>query len=271
MLCPYCSSDIKESSSVKQCPACKTFYHLECWEKNKGCSSRNCRENPLYNENVIDVGNIPVSEVKKMLKEKKDFTENNTQFTNKLNDDIGDSEKPENEFENEFRLKYNYRAKLAFRRKILIFSSLFFFLIVLLFAGYFGFKKLNAYLNSEEYKITLFVNNWKKSWETKDIFKFKEFLDKEYQYIEKDSKPVSYDERVKKIAATFDSYKFINLKFTDIRITLDSSSASYANVAFNQEYISDKKKESGKKRLRLYRSSDEGNKWKIFREYYDPE
>lgn len=271
MLCPYCSSDIKGSSSIKQCPVCKTMHHLECWEYNKGCAVSDCPENHQKHHNSVDIGNVPFSRIKEMLKGKNETGKSGKTSDKTLRIDDEFTESPEIRFENEFRGRYNERAKLAFRRKILMFSSLFFFFSVLVLAGYFGITKLYTYFNSEEYKITLFVNNWKKSWETKDIFKFKEFLDEEYQYIESDSKPVSYDERVKKIAATFDNYKFIKLKFTDIRITFDSLSATYANVTFTQEYKSDKKEETGKKRLRLYRGSDGGNKWKIFREYYDPE
>ncbi|MCX6160190.1 MAG: hypothetical protein NTV87_02470 [Ignavibacteriae bacterium] len=113
-----------------------------------------------------------------------------------------------------------------------------------------------------------------------DIFKYKALLDKDYLYYDKDNHAVTQEERIKRIAYTFENYKFIKIHVSNIRITIDTasqkSSAQYANVIFDQSYVSDKKEESGKKTLRLYRGEETIWKWKktiwkwkIYREYFE--
>ena len=76
-------------------------------------------------------------------------------------------------------------------------------------------------------------------------------------------------ERMKRINYTFENYKFIKIYISDIKVIHDSASSGYTNVTFEQSYISDVVKESGKKTLRLYKGIETGNKWKIFREYFE--
>ena len=68
---------------------------------------------------------------------------------------------------------------------------------------------------------------------------------------------------------SFDNYKNIKIHISGIKINYDSTDANYANVIFKQSYVSDKKEESGKKTLRLYKGVETDNNWKIFREYFE--
>lgn len=193
----------------------------------------------------------------------------NSQFCNFCGYDLKNKLNPKEEFENEFRRRY--KEKSSFNRKRAIITSLSVALIIIsvIASSVVILIKTNNYLNSENYRIKSFIEEWRDSWENKDITKYKSFLDKDYLYIDKDGKRYNLSERVKRINYTFENYKRIKIKISNIKITPDSTSANYFNVTFQQNYVSDAVEESGRKTLRLFRSTDSDNKWKIFREYFE--
>jgi hypothetical protein len=156
------------------------------------------------------------------------------------------------------------------KRRLILYSSIGIIALLLILSAIFSYIRLNTYYQSEEYKVDLFLKEWVNAWESKDIFKYRELLDKDYQYIEKNGKPIGYDERVKRITKSYETYKYITVKIRDVRIEKsDSTGSKYLNVKFNQTYIADKKEEKGVKTLRLFRSEDTNNQWKVFREYFE--
>ena len=40
--CLYCQSDCFQNEACTSCPACKSLYHRECWEENRGCALFGC-------------------------------------------------------------------------------------------------------------------------------------------------------------------------------------------------------------------------------------
>lgn len=172
-------------------------------------------------------------------------------------------------FEEEFRSRYRQTVKAKRKSYLITFSSMLILSLLLFISLYFGITKLNDYLNSEDYKIKSFLKDWENSWEGKDITKYKDLLDKDYIYYDRDGKAVKLDERIKRMQSSFETNKKINLRITNIKISYDSTSPNYANVIFKQIYTSDKKEETGTKTLRLYKGYENGNKWKIFREYFE--
>ena len=40
--CPYCQTAVQAGSDYVTCPACKTPYHADCWQENRGCAVRGC-------------------------------------------------------------------------------------------------------------------------------------------------------------------------------------------------------------------------------------
>jgi hypothetical protein len=139
----------------------------------------------------------------------------------------------------------------------------------MLVSVYFAFTKYVDYYNSEERKIKSLLRDWESTWEGKDINKYKELLDKDYIYYDKDGKAIKLDDKIKRMQWTFDNYKKIKLQISNIKINIDSTASNYANVSFKQIYTSDKKEETGVKTLRLFKGEETGGKWKIFREYFE--
>lgn len=45
-LCPICQTAIGPNQATADCPDCKSHYHLECWEHNKGCAVYGCPQVP---------------------------------------------------------------------------------------------------------------------------------------------------------------------------------------------------------------------------------
>ena len=45
--CPYCRASFRSLCTVVQCPACDTFYHIECWSLALGCSVFGCQGHNL--------------------------------------------------------------------------------------------------------------------------------------------------------------------------------------------------------------------------------
>lgn len=281
MNCPYCQTNIKENADKIVCPCCHTPHHKECWEENKGCTTYGCENNPLTKSKSVDVGNRTLEDIKQMLVQDnknvkmiecpncKKQIEEGSSFCKYcgVSTDIksGDKEK----FEAEFQRRYKSAIKFK-RRKLIITLTSLSILVILLFASlYFGFKKYVDYYNSEDYQIKSLLKEWESSWEGKDILKYKALLDKDYIYYDKDGKPIRLEDKIKRMQWTFENYKKIRLKISNIKIDIDSTDANYANVAFKQIYTSDKKEETGMKTLRLCKSGESGFKWKIFREYFE--
>jgi hypothetical protein len=279
--CPYCQTNIKENADKIICSACHTPHHKECWEENKGCTTYGCVNNPNTKAKSIDVGNQTVENIQQILvQEKQDVKTMECPNCKKQIEEgsvfckycgVSTSNKPGNKekFEEEFQKRYKDSVKIKRKRFIVTLTSLSILSILLVFSLYFGITKLNKYLNSEEYKIKTVLSEWENCWEGKNINKYKELLDKDYIYYDKDGKTIRSEDKIKKMQWAFENYKKINLKISNIVINIDSTSPNYANVSFRQIYTSDKKEEIGAKTLRLFKSEETGNKWKIFREYFE--
>ena len=173
------------------------------------------------------------------------------------------------QFSEEFKSRYKEKLDFRFRRRVLLFSSLGVIAALLVVSAIFTFTKLNKYFASEDYNIHLFMKSWESAWESRDIFRYRELLDKDYQYIDKGGKTVSYDERIKRVTKSFESVKTISVKVRDVKIEYDYGNKNYVNVKFNQTFTADKKEEKGIKTLRLFKSEETGNQWRVFREYYE--
>jgi hypothetical protein len=280
--CPYCQTNIKDTADKIICPDCRTPHHKECWEENKGCTTYGCKSNPnTEKKESIDIGDRTIENIQKMLV-KEEVKVNTFECPNcskqievssvfckycgaGLSGKPGDKEK----FDEEFQRRYKDAVKTKRKSFVITFTSISILALLLFVALYFGITKINNYFNSEDYKIKTVLKDWESSWEGKDIVKYRELLDKDYIYYDKDGKPVKVDDKIKRMQFTFDNYKKINLRINNIKINIDSTSPNYANVSFKQIYTSDKKEETGTKTLRLYKGEENGNKWKIFREYFE--
>jgi hypothetical protein len=279
--CPYCQTNIKESADKIICPSCHTPHHKECWEENRGCTTYGCSNNPNTNSKRIDVGNQTVENIQQMLVTEevkvntiecpncKKLIEESSLFCKYCGAGISEKSDDKEKFEEEFRRRYNESVKSKRKRFIFTMASISILALLLFVSLYFGISKYVNYHNSEEYKIKLLLSDWENSWEGKDISKYKDVMDKDYIYYDKDGKPVKLDEKIKRMQWTFDNYKKINLKISNVKVNIDSTALNYANVTFKQVYTSDKKEETGTKTLRLYKGEENGYKWKIFREYFE--
>ena len=281
MNCPYCQTNIKESADKIICSECHTSHHKECWEENKGCTTYGCKNNPLTKHKSVDVGNETIGNIERMIEAEKPEiktvecpgckkqVEEVAQFCKFCGFDLNKKADDKQNFEEEFRRRYKESIQTKRKRFAFTLSSIGVLTLLVIFSVYFGVTKLIAYYNSEEYKIKTVLNDWENSWENKDIEKYKTLLDKDYIYYDKDGKAVKFDDKIKRMQWTFDTYKKINLKIKDIKIKTESTSPEYVNVSFKQVYTSDKKEETGTKTLRMYKGEETGYKWKIFREYFE--
>ncbi|MBI5404029.1 MAG: DUF4440 domain-containing protein [Ignavibacteriae bacterium] len=281
MNCPYCQTNIKEAADKVICPDCHTPHHRECWEENRGCTTYGCSGNPQTKTKPVDIGNRTVGSIERMLVQEmhsaemtdcpncKKQIEKTSQFCKYCGTDINQKEDGKKKFEEEFRMRYRNSIKSKRKRFAVTLTSISILALLFIISAYFGISKLAAYYDSDDYKIKTFLGEWRNSWEGKDIEKYKELLDKDYIYYDKDGKPVKADDKIKRMQWTFDNYKKIKLKISNIKIIIDSVSPDYANVSFRQVYTSDKKEEAGTKTLRLYKGEENGYRWKIFREYFE--
>ncbi len=283
MVCPYCKNTVKEKSAAVACPRCFTQHHRNCWEEHNGCAVPDCYGNPDVKAVAENVGNKTIDEILHGPKVTvsvpvkgticpecgKECGPGESRCTF-CGHDFNPEKKPEpaDDFEKEFRERYREKAGFKFRLRIALFTSIGIVAVLIVSSIIFSYIKLNEYYSSEEYRIKLFVKEWKYSLESEDIFKYRDLLDKDYQYIEKSGKPVNFEERAKRIQKMFEIYKKIKVQTDDLIISKDTSSANYSNVTFNQTITLDKKEEKGKKTFRLYRDSVSA-KWKIFREYFE--
>jgi hypothetical protein len=44
--CPVCQSSLLAGEATANCPSCRTLYHAECWEENRGCAVYGCPQVP---------------------------------------------------------------------------------------------------------------------------------------------------------------------------------------------------------------------------------
>ena len=281
MNCPYCQTNIKENADIIVCSACHTPHHKECWEENKGCTTYGCINNPNTKSKSVDVGNQTLDNIRRMIKDEekavktfecpncKKQIEEGSLFCKFCGENISGKTNEKEKFEEEFQRRYKHTVRSKRRRTVIMLSSVSVLFLLMIFSVYFGISKLVSYYNSEEYKIKVLLKEWESSWENKDINKYKELLDKDYIFYDNDGRAIKTDEKIKRMQWTFDTYKTINLKLSNIRIDIDTTSVNYANVYFKQVYTADKKKETGTKTLRLYKGEESGHKWRIFREYFE--
>ena len=47
-ICGYCQTQIKNAGETILCPGCKTPYHIDCWNENKGCAVYGCNETAIH-------------------------------------------------------------------------------------------------------------------------------------------------------------------------------------------------------------------------------
>lgn len=265
--CSICKNIIKKSEEKITCSVCNSIYHKHCWDDNEGCATDDCIKNPKVKAIAENIGNKTLSEIESELnpKQKSDTAKD-------IQPQIVTTEKVEKEttgFEEEFKTRYKEKLNFRNRRKVLLYISIGMILITVLSASVFSYIKLNEYYNSEDYKINYALKEWEKSYEEKNVEKYKELLDKDYQYIDKSNKPIGFDERIKRISKTFETTKNIRIKIFDKKINRDTTDTKYINVNFLQEITLDKKEEKNKKTLRFFKSEEAGSKWKIFREYVE--
>ena len=292
--CPYCQANIKSDANIIICELCGTSHHKECWDENKGCTTYGCSNNPNTDSKdettfgSIDIGNQTIDEIERDLeteREKAKDTVNcpkcnipidkNSYFCNHcgfyLKEDT--SKKGKEQFEKEYQKRYKEKAAFSQRRLLITTGSILILTALVIITFYFSYKAIYDYFSSDKYQeqqeIKSFVSDWEKAWESKDINKYQKLLDKDYIYYDKNGKKINYQGKIKRIKYTFDKYEYIEIDVSDIKIEKSLDNPNYINVTFNQRYKSDKFEETGIKTLRLYRSDDTENQWKIFREYFE--
>lgn len=264
MICPYCNNVIKNNEEKAVCFRCEIPHHKTCWERYQGCSTLDCYENPTVKANAENVGNKTITEILgKNNQSKVSSVQRNPKSAQT------DNPEPKEEFQEEFKTRYKEKLDFKFRRRILLFSSIGVLSALLIVSAIFTYIKINEYYSSEDYRIKQFMKTWEAAWESRDIFRYRELLDRDYQYIDKGGKAISYDERIKRVTKSFESVKNISVKVRDVKIEYDSVNKNYVNVKFNQTFSADKKEEKGIKTLRLFKSDETGNQWRVFREYYE--
>ncbi|MFA7359779.1 MAG: DUF4440 domain-containing protein [Candidatus Kapaibacterium sp.] len=264
MICPYCNNVIKNNEEKAVCFRCEIPHHKTCWERYQGCSTPDCYENPTVKANAENVGNKTITEILG-----KDNYPKVSAVRPKPDSVQTDNPEPKEEFQEEFKTRYKEKLDFKFRRRILLFSSIGVLSALLIVSAIFTYIKINEYYSSEDYRINQFMKTWEAAWESRDIFRYRELLDKDYQYIDKGGKAISYDERIKRVTKSFESVKNISVKVRDVKIEYESVNKNYVNVKFNQTFSADKKEEKGIKTLRLFKSDETGNQWRVFREYYE--
>ncbi len=286
MVCPYCKNIIKGKDEKVVCFRCETRHHKKCWDEHQGCSTDDCYENPNVKFQAENVGNKTLSEIKNEIAvQKKQITEEGVcpqcgkGFDKTLQKCFycgydGKTEtvttEPKEEFHEEFASRLKEKTSFKNQQRLILFTSIALVSLLIVLSAVFSYIRLNEYYKSEDYKVDLFLKEWANAWESRDIFKYRDLLDKDYQYIEKNSKPIGYDERVKRITKSFETFKSIKVKVRDVKIEQsDTSKSNYINVRFNQTYTADKKEEKGIKTLRLFRSEETKMQWKVFREYFE--
>lgn len=282
MNCPYCQSNIKSDNEVQYCKECGTPHHKECWDENGGCTTYGCGQNPVTDKNLVNVGNLTIEQINELDLQTLSAVDNYCIFCGgKIETDsiyckhCGskvsvhqpeiNSQKFLKEYENRYKSKLKKR-RVKYTAVTAVISAV---LVTVILIIYFGYAYIAKNYYSEDVKIIRFINRWERAWESKDLDKYKSFLDKDYQYIDKSGEIINKEERLKRIGLSFKSIKKINLELNNFEIIFDSTNINYVNVKFSQNYISEKVNEEGTKILRLYRGQDTDMEWKIYREWFE--
>jgi len=300
-ICPYCQSKIKSGADFTVCSQCGTPHHKECWEENLGCTTYGCKNNPLTDKtveidstdpaNLINIGDQTIDSIRESLKinsdeitiecpnckseidESSDFCKycGYNLREKKLPDTKSEKDTEEKkEFEKEFKKRYKDKVGITRNRFYITLGSFVILISAIAFLTYTGITKLNKYFSSDEYKIKSTIENWKDAWEKEDINKFNSYMTDDYEYYGRDGKRIDFKERVKRIEWTFKNYKKIKIDFSEYKMITDSSTSDVdKKIQFNQTYESDKFNEKGIKTLRMYKSAETKDEWKIYREFFD--
>ncbi|MFZ4591305.1 MAG: hypothetical protein ACOYN6_09935 [Ignavibacteria bacterium] len=282
MVCPYCKNIIKGKDEKVVCFRCEARHHKNCWDEHKGCSTDDCYENPNIKFQAENVGNKTLSEIQyEIAVQKKQITDEGIcpqcgkGFDKTLQKCFycGYDEKiekvtnePKEEFHEEFESRLKEKTSFKNQRRLILFTSIALVSLLIVLSAVFSYIRLNEYYKSEDYKVDLFLKEWTNAWESKDKLKYMDLLDKEYQYVEKKGKPLNYDQRVKQVTILFDTTKRVSMKISKKEI-VKKDSANYINVKISQTKKADKKEDNEIKTLRLYKSVETNNQWKVFREY----
>ena len=284
MVCPYCKNIIKGKDEKVVCFRCEARHHKKCWDEHKGCSTEDCYENPNIKFQAENVGNKTLSEIQyEIAVQKKQITDEGIcpqcgkGFDKTLQKCFycGYDEKiekvtnePKEEFHEEFESRLKEKTSFKNQRRLILFTSIALVSLLIVLSAVFSYIRLNEYYKSEDYKVDLFLKEWANAWESKDKLKYMDLLDKEYQYVEKKGKPLNYDQRVKQVTILFDTTKRVSMKISKKEI-VKKDSANYINVKISQTKKADKKEDNEIKTLRLYKSVETNNQWKVFREYFE--
>jgi hypothetical protein len=280
--CPYCQSNIKSENELQYCKECGTPHHKECWEENGGCTTYGCGQNPHSEKSKINVGNLTVEQIKELNQGPVSQTyslcfycsskiETDSVYCKYCGNKVTAHLPEENtkDFVKEYERRYQSKLKKRKIRYISITAIITVAVILTALVSYYTYIYiLNNYF-SEEAKIYRFVSRWEKAWESKDINKYKNLLDKDYLYIDNSGERIGKDERMKRISMSFKNISDIELELSNFEIAFDTTDNNYVNVKFLQKYISEKINEEGIKTLRLYRGEDTKWEWRIYREYFD--
>ncbi len=289
-ICPYCQSRIKSDSESVICIACHIPHHKECYDFNGGCTTYGCINNP-NRENEVAI-------------EDNDSEINSDALRDHLIPPpvtITPSPPPEPLFvktitcpkcrrENDehsvfckhcgYALQNSYRhpplpppdipvkKRASEKLPVIMMISGLLLLAALTFTGYYIYKNIDQHFKSVDYTVEKTIDDWISTWEKKDIVKYRTFLTDDYEYIDPDGKTVNLADRMKRLEWTFQNYKNIKIKISDIKIYKDSDTTSDLKVVFKQNYDSDQYKAIGTKTLRLYRANP-SDKWRIYREFFE--
>ncbi|MDQ3019855.1 MAG: DUF4440 domain-containing protein [Bacteroidota bacterium] len=290
-ICPYCQSKIKKGADFVVCSHCGTPHHKECWHENGGCTTYGCTNNPQTEKKVEvqseDVGNTTIETIRESLRtipaqsliecpNCKSGIEESSIFCKFCGYNIKEKKFPEEkkevkeEFEKEYKKRYKDRLSITRKRFLITVGSFTILITSVAFLFYLSLNKLNEYFSSDDYIIKNTVYNWKDAWENKDLEKYKSFLTEDYEYMGKDGKRISYNDKLKRIEGTFKNYKDIQIKLHDFKLINDTTTTmNNRKVQFNESYESDKFNEKGLKTLRLYKGEDTNGEWKIYREIFE--
>ncbi len=293
--CPYCQSPIKQSADVIICNECSTPHHKECWDENKGCTTFGCSENPdskKQSGHVIDVGNQTIEEIQNLIEtthqnhlippsnllincpECKSLVDENSRFCKFCGYNFLDNQTPikRSDFEKEYIKRYKQRVSMQRKGAWMTAISLTILVIVMLTVGYLAAKSIAEYFSSPREEIKRTVLNWKEAWENKDIEKYSSYLSDDYDYSftaaeKNEDKNFNKSERVERINWTFNRYEYIKIKFSNMKVEMNSSDQNRAVVKLDEKYESDKYSDEGKKTLYLEKGSD--GHWKIYKEVFE--
>jgi uncharacterized Zn finger protein (UPF0148 family) len=270
--CPYCQSPVKRNEATVVCPECGISHHPECWEENEGCTTFGCRNQKILRQQVLNIGNLTPDEAVRLevqgdsgllinCPECNGLIEENSVYCKfcgkRINTDRGTDT-----FYSEFRERYEQKASLHKKQKILTLISSVILSIVIIVSVTISVSELSEILTPRYPEQIDFLNKWSHIWESKDLNAMADLMAEDYRYIGPDKKETSKHEKLLRLKWTFENYKYIDLKIKNVLVNADSVSSM---LEFNQEYESDKFSETGIKRLYLKKTD---GSWKIYQEEF---